>query len=149
MLKRTVLLVVITGLVGVGAIQLVPYGRNHTNPSILSEPAWDSPATRAFAVAACFDCHSNQTVWPWYTNVAPVSWLIQHDVDEGRETLNFSEWGRGQEGDDAAETVSEGKMPPFTYLLSHPEANLSAADKAAFVQGLSATLGGEGHGEGD
>ena len=97
--------------------------------------------TRSTAVASCFDCHSNQTVWPWYSNVAPASWLIQRDVDEGREALNFSEWNRGQEGGEAAEAVAEGAMPPFIYLLSHPAAKLSDAERAAFIQGLQATFG--------
>ncbi|HEY5650870.1 MAG TPA: heme-binding domain-containing protein, partial [Acidimicrobiia bacterium] len=85
------------------AIQLVPYGRNHSNPPVVQEPAWDSQQTRELAVAACFDCHSNETEWPWYSNIAPVSWALQRDVDEGREELNFSEWHLEQEGDDAAE----------------------------------------------
>jgi hypothetical protein len=72
-------------------IQFVPYGRNHTNPAVIMEPTWDSPQTRQLAVRACYDCHSNETAWPWYTNVAPVSWLTQHDVDDGRHKLNFSE----------------------------------------------------------
>jgi len=130
-------------------IQLVPYGRDHDNPPVLAEPAWDSPATRAFAVTACFDCHSNETAWPWYTNIAPMSWLIQRDVDEGRESLNFSEWSRGGEGEDAAETVSEGRMPPFQYVILHPDASLSGADRQAFIDGLVATFGGESGGESD
>ena len=147
MLKRIVLLVVLVGLLGFGAIQLVPYGRNHTNPPVASEPAWDSAATRATAVAACFDCHSNQTVWPWYSNIAPVSWLVQHDVGEGRQALNFSEWGRGQEADEAAEAVAEGKMPPFSYTLMHPDARLSGTAREDFIRGLTATFGGEGGGD--
>jgi mono/diheme cytochrome c family protein len=70
-----------------GAIQLVPYGRDHINPQVTQESRWDSARTRALAARACFDCHSNETVWPWYSNVAPVSWLIQRDVDEGRRAL--------------------------------------------------------------
>ena len=125
------------------AIQLVPYGRDHTNPPVLSEPPWDSPATRAYAVSACFDCHSNQTAWPWYSNIAPISWLVQHDVDEGRQKLNFSEWGRSQEAaNQSAHVVSEGEMPPFSYLINQPDARLSEADKAAFVRGLIATFDG-------
>lgn len=143
MLKRLTIGVVLLGLSGFGAIQLVPYGRDHANPPVAAEPAWDSPATRAFAVTACFDCHSNQTVWPWFSNIAPASWLIQHDVDEGRQTLNYSEWGRGQEGGESAEAVGERQMPPFSYILTHPDANLSDADRAAFIQGLIATFGGE------
>ena len=79
------------------AIQLAPYGRDHTNPPARREPAWDSPQTRSLAARACFDCHSNETVWPWYSNVAPFSWLVQRDVDKGRKDLNFSEWDRAQE----------------------------------------------------
>ena len=141
MIKRAIAILFLVGVLGLLVIQLVPYGRDHTNPAVVSEPVWDSPATRAMAVTACFDCHSNQTVWPWYSNIAPISWLIQRDVDEGRDHLNFSAW-RPDEGSHAAFTVSSGQMPPATYLLAHPEANLSAADKAAFVDGLIATLGG-------
>jgi hypothetical protein len=88
------------GVVLIGAlllIQLVPYGRDHDNPPVQSEPPWDSPDTRALARQACFDCHSNETEWPAYANIAPVSWLVQRDVDEGRAVLNFSEWQRPQE----------------------------------------------------
>ncbi len=92
LLKKIILGAAGVLVVGLIAIQLVPYGRNHTNPPVQSEPNWDSPETRALAERACFECHSNETAWPWYSNIAPVSWLVQHDVDEGREKLNFSEW---------------------------------------------------------
>src|SRR5512134_2904759 len=82
-------------LIAVG-LQLVPYGRNHTNPPVQSAPQWDSPHTREWFARACADCHSNETVWPWYSNIAPISWLVQRDVDEGRRALNYSEWNRGQ-----------------------------------------------------
>ena len=71
-------------------IQLLPMGKNHTNPPVVSEPSWDSPETVALLRRACFDCHSNETVWPWYSNVAPMSWQLQKDVDEARSNLNFS-----------------------------------------------------------
>ena len=138
-MKRAVVILFLVGVVGLLAIQLVPYGRDHTNPAVVSEPEWDSAATRATAVIACFDCHSNQTVWPWYSNIAPMSWLVQRDVDEGREHLNFSNWTAGQ-GAAAPTMVESGKMPPFQYKLLHPGANLSDADKAAFIDGLTATL---------
>lgn len=131
----------LVGVLGLLVVQLVPYGRNHTNPPVVNEPPWDSPATRAMAVIACFDCHSNQTVWPWYSNIAPASWLIQHDVDEGRSHLNYSDWRPGQ-GHASAGKVSSGQMPTLPYLLAHPEARLSEADKAAFIEGLIATFGG-------
>ena len=71
------------------AIQLVPYGRRHTNPPVTQEPGWDQPRTRALVARACFDCHSNETAWPWYAHMAPLSWLVQRDVDEGRRALNY------------------------------------------------------------
>ncbi|MBL9017964.1 MAG: heme-binding domain-containing protein [Myxococcales bacterium] len=123
--------------------QLVPYGRAHTNPPVAAEPRWDSPATRALAQRACFDCHSNETSWPWYSHVAPASWLVQNHVDEGRRVLNFSEWGRPQdEADEAAQEVREGEMPPRSYLILHPEARLTAAERDQLVRGLDATFGG-------
>src|SRR5260221_13711084 len=91
--RRRYLLGVLALLV---AMQLVPYARAHTNPASVQEPAWDSPDTRELVRAACFDCHSNQTVWPAYSYVAPSSWLVQWDVDQGRSHLNFTEWQREQ-----------------------------------------------------
>jgi hypothetical protein len=124
------------------AIQIIPYGRDHSNPAVASEPAWDSPRTRELAVTACYDCHSNETEWRWYTNVAPISWLSQHDVDEGRSKLNFSNWdGQRQEADELAETVQEGEMPPWYYLPAHRNADLSASEKQQLVDGFIATFG--------
>ena len=125
------------------AAQLVPYGRDHDNPPVAAEPAWDSPATRELARRACFDCHSNETRWPWYSNIAPLSWLIQRDVDEGRDELNWSEWGPDEEGDESAETVIDGSMPPDSYPLLHPEARLSDQEIDALVAGLVATFGSD------
>lgn len=137
--------VVVLGLVG---IQLVPYGRDHTNPPVTGEPSWDSPRTRELAERACFDCHSNETVWPAYASVAPFSWLVQDHVDEGREKLNFSEFDRPQEeAHEASEVVAEGEMPIWNYVWLHPEASLTDAERQELVTGLQATLGGEG-GEG-
>jgi mono/diheme cytochrome c family protein len=143
---------IIAGLVVLfAAIQLVPYGRDHANPAVQQEPNWDSPQTRQLAVAACFDCHSNQTQWPWYSNIAPVSWLIQHDVEEGRRALNFSEWGnRHAEVDEIPEVIHRGSMPPSYYGLIHPPAQLTSAQTETLIQGIQATFGvaGEG-GEGE
>jgi hypothetical protein len=127
------------------ALQFVPYGRNHTNPPVRAEPAWDSPQTRAMFVRACADCHSNQTIWPWYSNVAPISWLVMRDVIAGRAELNVSEWGSAQNaGDEAAETVQEGEMPLWFYLPLHPEARLTVTEQQQFIAGLTATFGAEG-----
>lgn len=126
-------------------LQLVPYGRNHTNPAVIAEPNWNSPQTRAYFYRACADCHSNETAWPWYSNIAPLSWVIQSHVDEGRTKFNVSQWGMGKktEGREAAKLVQEGEMPLPIYLFLHPEARLSAQEKQEFIQGLIATFGGE------
>src|SRR5687767_3388469 len=124
------------------AIQLVPYGGDRVNPPVAAEPSWDSLETRALAKQACFDCHSNETEWPGYSTVAPVSWLIQHDVAEGRAVLNFSEWQRPQkEAHEAAEKVLEGEMPLPIYQLMHAHARLTAADRDRLARGLERTLG--------
>ena len=124
------------------AIQLIPYGRAHANPPVTGEPTWDAPETRALAKQACFDCHSNETAWPAYASIAPASWLVQHDVDEGRAVLNFSEWTRPQEeAKEAAEEVLEGEMPPSAYTLVHTHARLTPADRDRLARGLARTLG--------
>lgn len=144
--KRRILKPLLLGAVALAAaIQLVPYGRDHSNPPVTAEPQWDSVATRDLAKRACFDCHSNETVWPWYSHVAPVSWLLQRDVDEGRSKLNFSEWDKPQkEADEAAEAVREGEMPMWIYLPAHPEARFTEAEKQALIAGLEATIGAKG-----
>jgi mono/diheme cytochrome c family protein len=123
-------------------IQLVPYGRDHQNPSVVNEPAWDSPRTRALFFEACKDCHSNETSWPWYSSIAPISWLVYRDVAEGRSNFNVSRWGQGkQEGDEAAGMIREGEMPPWFYLPAHPEARLDDAETRELIDGLIATFG--------
>jgi len=129
-------------VMGVG-IQFLPYGRQHTNPPVQQEPPWDQPGTRHLAQRACFDCHSNQTKWPWYASVAPVSWVIQHHVDKGRRELNLSEWNLPQkEAKDAVKVILNGKMPLPSYLRAHPEARLQAAEKQRLIDGLNATFHG-------
>lgn len=127
------------------AIQLVPYGWNHTNPAVVAEPKWDTPRTRELFFRACADCHSNATKWPLYSRVAPVSWLVASDVEEGRSKLNVSEWNRPQkDAHEAAEELQKGAMPLPIYLPLHPDARLSTGEKAELVAGLAATLGSEG-----
>jgi mono/diheme cytochrome c family protein len=123
-------------------IQFVSYGHTHTNPPAGSEPSWNSPQTRELFRRACFDCHSNATVWPWYTNVAPVSWLVQRDVNGGRSHLNFTDWDRPQKhAKDVSEQVKEGEMPPWFYLPMHPAARLTDAEKRALIDGAEKSLG--------
>ncbi|MEK9658667.1 MAG: heme-binding domain-containing protein [Chloroflexota bacterium] len=123
-------------------MQAVPYGRAHTNPPVVTEPVWDSATTRELAVRTCCSCHSNETTWPWYSNVAPFSWLVQSDVDGGRAELNFSEWSSNRPLRNATQTVGEGEMPPWFYLPLHPEARLSAAETEELAAGLAAMAAG-------
>ena len=141
-MRRILVGAIVFIVVAGAAVQVVPYGRAHTNPPTRVEPAWNSEATRALAVRACFDCHSNQTVWPWYSDIAPISWLIQRDVDEGRRKLNFSEWDRPQkEAHESGKTVRRGEMPPWFYAIPGSGARLSSAEQDALTAGLDATLG--------
>jgi len=140
---RTIFRILALSVVGMLVLaQLVPYGRDHKNPPVAEEPLWDQPATRALAARACFDCHSNETRWPWYSSLAPSSWLVQNHVDEGRQTLNFSQWNRDyEEAHEASEAVLDGSMPPRSYLLLHADAQLQPAERTALARGLDATLG--------
>ena len=125
-------------------IQFIPYGHTHTNPPTTKEPAWDSSQTRDLVHRACFDCHSNQTTFPWYSNVAPVSWLLQRDVNGGRSQLNFTEWDLPQKhAKDVAKEVKQGDMPPWFYLPLHPASRLAAAEKQALIDGAEKTLGAQ------
>ena len=123
-------------------MQLVPY--RVSNPAARNEPVWDSPHTRALAVAACFDCHSNEVKMPWYGKVAPISWLITQHVNDGRAALNFSEWkgSRGEGAGDAVEVVRDGSMPPsyYTWFGLHSNAKLTKAERAALADGLRKSL---------
>lgn len=139
---KSVLGMLVAGLL----MQLVPYGHNRINPPVVREPAWDSATTRDLAQKACFDCHSNETVWPWYSRIAPVSWLVYRDVVEGREHLNFSEWkggaGKHEQPHELTKEVIEGEMPPLQYTIAHPEARLDGRSKKLLTDGLAATAAG-------
>ncbi len=145
MLGKILKITVIIVLIGIGLfllIQFVPYGKDYINPPVVSEPNWDSQQTRELAKRACFDCHSNETVWPWYSKIAPVSWLVYRDVVEGRRRLNFSEWNNSyiRDSGEIVSVVNEGEMPPFQYLPMHPNAWLSTAEKTQLTNGLQRTL---------
>ena len=126
------------------AIQFVPYGRNHTNPPVVHEPTWNSRATRDLTRQICFNCHSNETVWPWYSKIAPISWMIFSDVDKARQKLNFSEWNNGERVGENSQIISyevkNGEMPPIQYRFAHPEARLDDSGKRILADGLDATV---------
>jgi hypothetical protein len=128
------------GLLAVAvAIQLVPYGRDHTNPPVTQDAPWPDGPARELATAACYDCHSNQTRWPPQSHVAPFSWLLARDVEQGRAALNFSTWDEDDgEADDAAQAVAEGSMPPRRYTLVHPDATLGEAERQVLIRALEA-----------
>lgn len=120
-------------------IQLWPVDRG--NPAVTREIHWDSPATAELVQRACYDCHSNETVWPWYSAVAPMKWLIADHVEDGRRHLNFSTWDQpNEDADEIVEVIEDGEMPLRSYLTLHGEARLSDEEKAAFIAGVRATL---------
>ncbi|MDY7091821.1 MAG: heme-binding domain-containing protein [Acidobacteriota bacterium] len=126
-------------------LQVVPVER--TNPPVEGEiPA--PPEVREILRRACYDCHSNETVWPWYSYVAPVSFLVARDVKEGREELNFSTWSRLSAKrqnhilEEVWEEVEEGEMPLPIYLPTHPEARLTPQDRATLRNWTRAARGG-------
>ncbi len=130
---RSVLVLFVIGVVLFVLIQFVPYGRNHANPPVVKEPPWKNPEAHTIARRACFDCHSHETVWPWYSNVAPASWLVQRDVDEGRMYMNFSNW-QGVDLDELTRLVNSGAMPPPQYMPLHPEAKLTDQEKNILIE---------------
>lgn len=142
---KRVLGIAALGLVGLFVVaQLVPYGHSWVpfghptgNPPVTKAAVWSDPQAQSIAESACYDCHSNLTDWWIGTTVAPMSWLAQHDVAEGRSKLNFSEWDKAQPAlDEVVEAVDGGEMPPLQYKAIHADARLSATQRAQLVDGL-------------
>ena len=110
-------------------IQFIPVER--TNPPVQSEI--DAPAEiKAIFKKACYDCHSNETNWAWYTKVAPSSFLAVKDVNDGRRHLNFSEWNFNKESkykEEIWDEIREEQMPPWQYKIFHSEAKLTQEEK--------------------
>ena len=124
-----------------------------TDPS-LSLAAVSAPDVRVTDILqrSCYDCHSNESRWPWYSQIAPISWTVAHDVEEGREHLNFSTWGNYPVDEklhlleELCEEIEKGKMPMGNYLLVHPDADLSEEEKVLLCQWAAketAALGGK------
>ena len=130
-------------IVILAVIQFIPYGKSHTNPKVVAEPKWDAPKTKEIFMRACGDCHSNETKYPWYSSIAPISWAMAHHIEEGREHFNVSMWEKQKKnhGDEAVEELEDGKMPLKSYLLAHPEARLSDVEKQLLIDGLKKTFG--------
>jgi cytochrome c551/c552 len=128
--------------VGIGLIllliaaQFVPVQR--INPVERGE--FTAPAdVQAILRRACYDCHSNETNWPWYSKIAPVSFLLANDVKEGRREVNFSTWQKYENQrrlrklKEIAKEVENGDMPPWYYLPLHPDAKLSSAERQTII----------------
>jgi hypothetical protein len=134
--RRYFKMLVVAALAFLVVAQLVPIDR--TNPPVEADVGAPPEVDRVLR-AACYDCHSNQTVWPWYSRAAPVSWLLAYDVREGRKELNFSTWQRydarrrQKKLRETVETLKEGEMPPWYYAMVHPEARLAEADRQALL----------------
>jgi hypothetical protein len=135
---RWLLRAVVAVAVLFGALQLVPYGRDHDNPPVTMDAPWPDEETRRLAVDACYDCHSNETDWPFYSWIAPMSWLVTRDVEQGRDELNFSRWDDDPDADDAAEAIADGSMPPTRYVWLHPDADLDDAEAQRLIDALQA-----------
>lgn len=111
-------------------LQLIPFGHDHGAPASTKQASFPASA-RSLVAGACGDCHSNRTVWPWYSNVAPVSLLVVKDVKGGREELNFSQWDRPQPAlGEVLESIREGEMPPLQYKVIHSGGRLSAGGRS-------------------
>ena len=124
MKKALIVLVVI--IVG---IQFIPVER--TNPPIQSEISAPENV-KVILKKACYDCHSNETNWAWYTKIAPASFLVAKDVNDGRRHINFSEWNVNKEEhakDEIWEEIREEQMPPWQYKIFHSESKLSQEEK--------------------
>ncbi len=137
---KKVLLVLLIAFVVMQFIRI-----DKTNPAVVAENDFititePSDEIKTMLHNACYDCHSNETKYPWYSNVAPVSWWLKHHVDEGREHLNFSEWGtyslkrQNHKLHECAEEVEEGEMPMSSYTIAHGEASLSADQKEKLAE---------------
>lgn len=140
--KKWIFVILGVMLLGFIGIQFIPSNHAHANPAVVREVLWDSPATRALAERACFDCHSNETEWPWYARVQPMTMLLEADIDAGRSLMNFSDWKDVTfiNADLIEKKLRAGEMPLPRYVMLHPEAKLSDTEIDALVVGLARTF---------
>jgi mono/diheme cytochrome c family protein len=133
--------IIIFGIIAVFVlIQFIPVTMD--NPPVQANFDGPTDVEEVFR-QSCYDCHSNETVWPWYSRIAPVSWLVAGHVNEGRHRLDFSEWGvysdlkRARLAEGIGEEVEEGEMPLAVYLIMHSSAELDERDIATIESWLA------------
>lgn len=139
----TIIGVVVVVFLGLQLVQVVSPAFSHTNPPVTNDVNWDSQQTQQLWARTCQDCHSNETEWPAYSYVAPISFYVVSHVKNGRSEVNVSTGGE-LEGGEMAEVIREGHNPLQSYQITHPEARLTDAERNALAEGLIATFGGEG-----
>jgi hypothetical protein len=142
--RRVLLSITALLVVGLGLMQMARFivpEFKIDNPAVTHAVAWDSMETERLWQQSCADCHSNETIYPWYSYIAPVGWLVAHDTHDGRRELNISENHR-IELDEMVEVIQEGEMPPSIYTVMHPNANLSNTDQQVLIDGLRKTFAG-------
>ncbi|MCB9351592.1 MAG: heme-binding domain-containing protein [Lewinellaceae bacterium] len=144
------------GLSLLGVLVIIQFfGIDKTNPPIEQGEEFMTlvetpPDVAKLLKDACYDCHSHETEYPWYTNIEPVSWWIAHHIDEARGHLNFSTWGRynaekkAHKAEESGEEVEKEKMPLPTYLPMHPEARLTGAQRERLASWFKALSEQEG-----
>lgn len=132
-------------LVLIGALVVIQFFRiDKTNPPVDRQKDYLSSMEVPLEIAqilktSCYDCHSDEAIYPWYSNVAPVSWMLKHHINEGREHVNFSTWMDYSEKkkisihEEITEVLEEGEMPMLSYTLIHSDAKLSESSKAALI----------------
>jgi hypothetical protein len=142
-MKRWIVRIVIVGALAFGGLQLLPFGRIPRAP-VTADAPWPSVEARRLAVAACYDCHSNEPRVEWFDRIAPGSWIVAEHVRDGREEVNFSEWDRVQlKDDDLSDVVEDSEMPLREYTWLHPEARLTNQEKQTLVDALRTLEGGQ------
>jgi hypothetical protein len=128
------------GIIGIALfalIQLVPYGWTHSNPPVVRDAPWPDAASEAIARESCYSCHSNETDWPAYSYVAPMSWLVRADVDKARDEFNFSDWDEsGDDADKAFDVIEDGEMPLPRYTMIHRSARLTDEEAQILLAAL-------------
>jgi hypothetical protein len=140
--KTRLALILVGGAIGLFLlIQLIPFGHNRTNPPVVAEPKWSDPQARSLVKEHCFQCHSNETQWTWYSNIAPGSWLIAFDVIAGRGKFNFSDWNKKPgELNEMVGAIQEGEMPPIQYWIFHPSAKMDTQQKQDLINALQSSI---------